>query len=142
HHPDRLPGLVAVRSGERVGLLTYTIEDQELQVVTIQSLIHRVGIGTALLGAARDLAEAQGCRRLWLVTTNEHAVAIAFYTRCGMEHVATYRGVMREARRLKPQIPEYGPDGTPVEDELEFEFGLEHGAAQQDDATDDAARPC
>jgi len=126
YHPGRLPGFIAVRSGERVGLLTYTIDGCELQVVTIQSLVHRVGIGTALLDAARGVAKARGCRRLWLVTTNENAAAIFFYTRCGMTRSATYHGAMRGARRLKPEIPEHGPDGTPIEDELEFELRLEH----------------
>ncbi len=32
---------------------------------------------------------------------------------------------MREARRLKPEIPEFGEDGTPIEDEIEFELNLE-----------------
>ena len=127
HHPDRLPGLIAVRSGERVGLLKYMIEDGQLEVVTIQSLVRRLGIGTALLSAARDLAKARGCSRLWVVTTNENAAAISLYSRFGMKHVATYRGAMKEARRLKPQIPEYGPDGTPIEDELEFELRFELG---------------
>ena len=36
--------------------------------------------------------------------------------------VATHCGAVKEARRLKPQIPAFGPDGTPIEDELEFEI--------------------
>ena len=91
-------------------------------MVTIQSVIRRVGVATALLGAARDFARAQGCRRLWLVTTNENMAAISLYTRFGMVLVATHRGSMKEARCLKPRIPAFGPDGTPIEDELEFEI--------------------
>ena len=32
---------------------------------------------------------------------------------------------MRESRRLKPEIPEFAADGTPIEDEIEFELLLE-----------------
>ena len=144
HRPDRLAGLAAYRSGRKVGLLTYIIEDQALQVVTLQSLVRRVGVGKALLGAARDLARARGCKRLWLVTTNENAAAISLYRHCGMTLAATHRGSMKEARRLKPQIPEFGADGTPIEDELEFEMQLPEAAAQPpagDDAEDGAPQP-
>lgn len=131
HHADRLPGLIAYRSERRIGLLTYIIEDQALHVVTLQSVVRRVGAGKALLGAARDLANARGCKRLWLVTTNANAAAISLYGHCGMILVATHRGLMRGARRLKPQIPEFGPDGTPIEDELEFEMSFGEAGTQQ-----------
>ena len=130
HHLDRLPGLIAYRSGRRAGLLTYIMENQELQVVSLQSLVRRVGVGKALLGAARDLAQARGCKRLWLATTNENAAAISLYGHCGMALVATHRGSVRGARQLKPQIPECGPDGTPIEDELEFEMRFGDAGAQ------------
>jgi hypothetical protein len=31
-------------------------------------------------------------------------------------------GAVAEARKLKPQIPEFGHDGIPIRDELELEF--------------------
>ena len=43
-----------------------------------------------------------------------------------------------QARLLKPQLPEFGPDGTPIEDELEFEIRLDQPAVKADDATDDS----
>ena len=35
--------------------------------------------------------------------------------------MTVYRGAVRESRRLKPEIPECAADGTPIEDEIEFE---------------------
>ncbi|MCC7408456.1 MAG: GNAT family N-acetyltransferase [Phycisphaeraceae bacterium] len=128
YHPDALPGLIAECAGQPAGLLTYCIENGELEIVTLQSLTPGAGVGASLFAAARDLAVTQRCTRLWLVTTNDNTPAIAFYKRLGMTHVATHRGAAQEARRLKPQIPEFGHEGTPIEDELEFELRLSETA--------------
>ncbi|MHC4109361.1 MAG: GNAT family N-acetyltransferase, partial [Planctomycetota bacterium] len=72
HDGDRLPGLVALLGGARAGLLTFDHRGDELEIVTLNSLAPRQGIGTALVAAARALAAALSCRRLWLVTTNDN----------------------------------------------------------------------
>jgi hypothetical protein len=62
---------------------------------------------------------------LWLITTNDNRTALSFYRAIGWRQVAVHRGAMRESRRLKPEIPELAPDGTPIEDEIEFELLLD-----------------
>jgi ribosomal protein S18 acetylase RimI-like enzyme len=120
HHADRLPGFVAVRAGARFGLLTFHIEGDQLEVVTLNSLEERQGIGAALLRAAQETARAAGCRRLWLITTNDNLPALAFYHHQGLSVVAVHRGAIASARQLKPQIPERGIGGALIEDEIEF----------------------
>jgi hypothetical protein len=39
-----------------------------------------------------------------------------------------------EARRLKPEIPAFGTNGLPKEDELEFELRLDDPDARREDA--------
>lgn len=75
---------------------------------------------------AQAIATDAGCRRLWLITTNDNRVAIEFYRSIGMRLVAIHRKAMREARKLKPEIPEFGQDDIPIEHELEFELLLDH----------------
>ena len=125
HRADQLAGLVAERAGLSVGLLTYHLESEALEVVTLQAMDSRTGVGSALLEAARDIALGQGCRRLWLVTTNDNAGAIRFYERVGMRRAAVHRGAIAESRRLKPSIPLRSADGLPIEDEWEFEWIFE-----------------
>ena len=48
--------------------------------------------------------------------------ARTFYQAAGWRQCAVHRGSIREARRLKPQIPLTGHAGIPIEDEIEFEF--------------------
>jgi len=124
HDALSLPGLVAERDGVAVGLLLYRIERDECEVVVLIASARREGIGHALLGAIEPIARRAGCRRLWLITTNDNRSGLAFYRAVGWTQVAVHRGAIREARRLKPEIPEFGEDGTPIEDEIEFELNL------------------
>jgi ribosomal protein S18 acetylase RimI-like enzyme len=72
-----LPGFVATDGGRPVGLLTHDVADGECEVVAVLSTERGQGVGRALMDAARDHAVAAGCRRLWLVTTNDNARASA-----------------------------------------------------------------
>ena len=124
--PAECPGLVARLDGERVGLLTYNVDAQGLEVVSLDSLREGVGVGHALLDAAEAEARRQGCRRFWLVTTNDNLRALGLYQRRGMRLVALRAGAMDEARRtLKPELVEIGNDGIPLRDELELELQLD-----------------
>jgi ribosomal protein S18 acetylase RimI-like enzyme len=123
-----LPGFVAEVAGERVGLLTYAVRGDECEVVTIRSLHEGEGIGRALLDAARAAAIAAGCRRLWLITTNNNTRALRVYQRWGMDIAALHRNAVAEARRLKPSIPARDAEGIPIAHELELELRLERTA--------------
>jgi GNAT superfamily N-acetyltransferase len=125
HHADQLPGFLAVREGVPLGLLTFHIAGDQCEVVTLNALVERQGIGTALLQAVQRAARAAHCRRLWLITTNDNVPAIAFYQRRGLMIAAIHYGAVDVARRLKPTIPQIGRGGVPVHDEIEFELSLE-----------------
>jgi len=124
HRADRLPGFVAEFSGEPVGLLTYHIAADHCEIVSLNSLRERMGIGSALLDAAREAARLAGCRRMWLITTNDNLAALRFYQKRGWRLTAIYRDALEEARRLKPEIPLSGLDGIPLRDEIELEMLL------------------
>jgi ribosomal protein S18 acetylase RimI-like enzyme len=124
HDASRLPALVAVRDEQIVGLATFRFEDEACELVTLDALDERQGVGSALLAAVRDQAANRGCRRLWLITTNDNLDAIRFYQRRDMRLIAVHRGAIEEARRIKPSIPLIGEHGIPIQDELEFELVL------------------
>jgi ribosomal protein S18 acetylase RimI-like enzyme len=124
--PTRLPGFIAFMDEQRAGLVTYAVRGDECEVVTIRSLREGHGIGRALLDAVRDAAIEAGCRRLWLVTTNNNLRALALYQRWGMDIVALHRHAVSDARRrLKPSIPDRDAKGIPIVHELELELRLE-----------------
>jgi N-acetylglutamate synthase-like GNAT family acetyltransferase len=124
--PTRLPGFCAIGSeGERLGLASYEITAGECQLVTLHALRLYEGIGTALTEAIRDTAASAGCRRLWVVTTNDNIDALRFYQRRGFELVALHRDLRDVARRLKPSIPLTGNYDIPIRDEIELELRLD-----------------
>jgi GNAT superfamily N-acetyltransferase len=124
HEVSGLPALVAVDREEIVGLATLRPDGDECELLTLDAVVRNRGIGSALLKAAADWARARGCRRLWLITTNDNLDAVRFYQRRGMRLVAVHRDSVDLARRIKPSIPEVGDHGIPIRDELEFELDL------------------
>jgi ribosomal protein S18 acetylase RimI-like enzyme len=124
HLADELPGFIACYEGSPAGLLTYHVEADELEVVTLHTARSGVGLGSRLLETARAEARVLGCRRMWLVTTNDNIPAARFYERRGFSLVAVHRDAVTEARRIKPEIPQRGVGGTPIRDEIEFEVRL------------------
>lgn len=125
HDSRALPGLIAESGGVPVGLLQYDVRGGDFEVVILIAVPHRQGVGGFLLRAAESIARSLGCKRCWLITTNDNLAAISFYRAMGWHLVAVHRGAVRESRRLKPEIPEFAADGTPMEDEMEFELLLE-----------------
>jgi GNAT superfamily N-acetyltransferase len=124
HQADALPGFIALYRGERSALLTYSVKNAELEVVSLHAAITGRGLGSQLLAAGQQRARDLRCRRLWLITTNDNEPAIVFYTRCGMRLAAVHRGAIAESRKLKPEIAVLGVGGRRIEDEIEFEFDL------------------
>jgi len=123
HDLRGLPGFVA-ENGHLQGVATYRVDGQELEVVSLVTDEDSdvPGVGTALLAAVEQMARERGLRRAWLVTTNDNTDAIAFYEAMGWQHIDTYQGAVRQARAIKPSIPDVGANGVAIEDELEFEW--------------------
>lgn len=129
--PANLPGFVAIEqngakeSEKRVGLVTYTIQGDMCEIVTLDSVQPGMGIGTALIEAVKKVAAQATCRRLWLITTNDNLNALHFYQKRGFTLAAIHKNALEQARKLKPQIPLFGDDGIPLRDEIELEIFLQ-----------------
>jgi ribosomal protein S18 acetylase RimI-like enzyme len=124
HDVRTLDGLVALQDEKPAGLLMYRIEGDELEIVTLDSLREGIGVGSALIGASREMAEDAGCRRIWLITTNDNLAAVRFYQKRGFFLVAVYPNALEQSRKLKPEIPLAGIDDIPLRDEIELELLL------------------
>jgi ribosomal protein S18 acetylase RimI-like enzyme len=124
HYPHTLPGFMAMHAEERAGFITYHIEGDQCEIVTLDSLRPSIGIGAALIAAVKDGARAAGCARVWLITTNDNTHALRFYQKRGFMLAALHRNAIAEARKLKPQISLLGNDGIPIRDEIELEIML------------------
>ena len=129
HYPQNLPGFAALYKGEKVGLVTYTIVGRSCEIVTLDSTLPSSGVGTALIDAVREVATESGCKRLWLITTNDNINALRFYQKRGFLLVAVHRNTLEMSRKLKPEIPFIGNDGIPLRDKIELEMILNETAS-------------
>jgi GNAT superfamily N-acetyltransferase len=125
HHADRLPGFVALFDDQPRGLITYNIDGDQCEIVTLNSLIEKQGIGGALVNTVRNVAYSKGCRRLWLITTNDNTNAFKFYQKLRFTVAAYHINGIEQSRKLKPTIPQYGMEGIPIRDEIELEHILD-----------------
>lgn len=131
YYAHLLPGFLAIPGSESdhkpaspAGLITYRIEGNQCEIITLDSLQPNMGIGSALIEAVRTVAVEEGCKRLWLITTNDNLNALRFYQKRGLHLVAVYPNALTESRKLKPQIPIMGMDNIPLRDEIELAMDL------------------
>jgi DNA-3-methyladenine glycosylase I len=119
-----LPGFVAIQDDVHIGLVTYRLDADGCEIVTLNSLVENQGIGTALVEAVQEAAAADGVPRLWLILTNDNMQALRFYQKRGFRLVAVYPSALDDSRKIKPEIPLYGQNGIPLRDEIELEIQL------------------
>ena len=118
--PAEYPGFIAERSRRVVGLLTYQLLGDTLEIVTLNAIDRRIGIGTALIEAAVGAARHFRCREIRLTTTNDNVDALRFYQRRGFRLAELRPGAVDRSRQERPQIPRAGDHGIPLHDELDL----------------------
>ncbi|MGH3190852.1 MAG: GNAT family N-acetyltransferase [Streptosporangiaceae bacterium] len=118
--PADLPGFIAERSGRLTGLLTYHVAGDVLEIVTLNAIERRTGIGTLLIEAAVGKARLCGGREIRLTTTNDNIDALRFYQRRGFRLAELRPGAVDRAREVKPEIPTVGDYGIPLRDEIDL----------------------
>lgn len=97
------------------------MNENMLEIVTLNALQPQKGIGRALVNAVIEEAESLKCFRVWVITTNDNSQAVQFYRTLGFEMKAIHKDAVIESRKLKPEIPLVGIDGIPITDEIELE---------------------
>ncbi|KPL58379.1 GNAT family N-acetyltransferase [Rossellomorea vietnamensis] len=106
------------------GLITYVVKGEECEIISLDSLEEKKGIGTSLMKEVENVAAENGCTRITLITTNDNLLALKFYQKRGFRISTIHRDAVEKARRVKPKIPLIGHDGIPIRDEIELEKGM------------------
>jgi len=123
-YPVDLSGFVAVDGNNYYGLITYNIERDKCEIVTLNSILENHGIGTNLIQKVIRIAQEIDCSRVWLITTNDNVPAIKFYQKRGFKIVAVHNNAVEKSRELKPSIPLVADNGIVINDEIEFEYRI------------------
>lgn len=119
-----IDGFAAYECGEVIGLVTYRIIDSECEIMSLDSLREKQGIGTALVNKVIEKAARKRCDKVTLITTNDNINALRFYQKRGFDMVKVYRNSVEASRKLKPSIPIIGDFGILIKHEIEFEMEL------------------
>lgn len=119
-----LDGFAAYEDEKIIGLVTYKISGTECEIMSLDSLIEKQGIGTALVNKVIEAARDNKCTKIKLITTNDNINALRFYQKRGFDMVKLYRNALDISRKLKPSIPLFGEFDIPLKHEIEFEMDL------------------
>ncbi|MEE9436141.1 MAG: GNAT family N-acetyltransferase [Candidatus Adiutricales bacterium] len=122
YQADILSGFVAFIKGLPQGLVTYRIDGRECEIISLNSLMENRGIGTALIRAVLKAAVLTECHYVMVITTNDNERAQDFYRNRGFGLATVHKDAIQESRKLKPEIPEFGINGMPIKDEIEFRY--------------------
>lgn len=92
-----LPALVAVRQDQVLGVLTYVLERDAIEVASCDADPPGRGVGRALVGGVIDLARQRALGRVWCTTTNDNLPALGFWQAMGFALIAA--ATRRSSRR-------------------------------------------
>ena len=118
-------GFVAERAGRPVGLLTFRVDEDSVELSAIAADPPHGGIGSALLEALDGVVRLTDRHWIWVVTTNDNLDALRFYQRRGFRIGEVRVGAVDRARlSVKPSIAGIGAYGIPLRDEFELVLDL------------------
>lgn len=117
-------GLFISDKQDIIGLITYQITGEILEIISLDSVQKNQGIGTMLVNAVIEEAKIHQCKKIILITTNDNVDALRFYQKKGFDMIALYRNAMELSRKLKPEIPLVGDYSIPIRHEIELELLL------------------
>ncbi|QDP39585.1 GNAT family N-acetyltransferase [Radiobacillus deserti] len=121
---SRLDGIAAVDENRVIGLITYVRKGKLCEIISLDSIVPKKGIGTLLLEEVEKIALEKGCLELRLITTNDNLLALKFYQKRGYVLQNLFPNAVEKARKIKPEIPLIGDEGIPIRDELELKKQL------------------
>ena len=122
HNFEDLNGYVAMDNDKIVGMLTFKRSNNEIEIISLDSFMENIGIGSALLNKIMDFAQHNSIKRLWLITTNDNLNSLKFYQKRNWTITAIHNDAIVESRKIKPTIPMTGYYDIPLRHEIELEY--------------------
>ena len=107
-----------------IGLITYIVYNNTLEITSLDSLQENQGIGSELVETVIHEAKERNLQKIVLITTNDNINAIRFYQKRGFDMAHLFRNAMDISRKLKPEIPLIGDNSIPLRHEIEFELSI------------------
>lgn len=113
-----MDGFIAEADAEKLGVLTFEIGGNQLEIVTLNSFKERLGVGTKLLQAAVEEARRKNLESVAVTTTNNNLNALSFYQKRSFVISRVRLDAIKNMRKVKPEIPHVDQAGIPIRDEI------------------------
>ncbi|QWU46702.1 GNAT family N-acetyltransferase [Bacillus sp. NP247] len=124
HQLEELPGFIALKNDRIVGIITCEVLKNMCEVVSLDSFEEGNGIGTKLVDCVLQMARENECEKVWLITTNDNMNALRFYQKRNFMMTNLYIDAVKEARKIKKEIPFIGYDNIAISHEIQLEYIL------------------
>lgn len=119
---DSLPGYACLSDEHLIiGLVTYVDREGEREIISLDSIIEKKGIGSNLMELVETEASQLNIAKITLITSNDNIDALKFYQKRGYRMTAILKDAIDKARVIKPEIPLVGFHGIPIKDEILLE---------------------
>lgn len=116
-----LPGFVAFDEAEIIGVITYIIRNDQIEIISLDSFKENIGIGSQLLKKLEEISEEKDITKITVITTNDNLNALKFYQKRGYSIKKVIPNAVEKARNQKPSIPLLAENGIPIRDEIVLE---------------------
>ncbi|OJE41438.1 acetyltransferase [Bacillus proteolyticus] len=124
HQLEQLPGFIALKNDRIVGIITCEVLKNMCEIVSLDSFEEGNGIGTKLVDCVLQMARENECEKVWLITTNDNMNALRFYQKRNFIMTNLYMDAVKEARKIKKEIPFIGYDNIAISHEIQLEYTL------------------
>ncbi len=142
YEPEDVQGMVwRDEWGEAQGLVTWHIDGDEAEIVTMDAYQQGRHIGGRLLDGAEAELRKRDVERVTIVTTNDNLRALAFYVRRGYRMVRLDLDGVDRVRALKPDVPALGHDNLPLRDMIELQKDLSRSTVGGSHRVPEGVRP-
>lgn len=124
HQLEQLPGFITLKNDTIVRILTCKVLKNMCEIVSLDSFEEGNGIGTKLVDCVLQMARENECEKVWLITTNDNMNALRFYQKRNFMMTNLYIDAVKEARKIKKEIPFIGYDNIAISHEIQLEYNL------------------
>jgi ribosomal protein S18 acetylase RimI-like enzyme len=116
---NKLDGFAVLNESEEIiGLITYKFHAGICEIISLDSLVEKSGIGSSLINKVEQTALEKGTSQIKVITTNDNLLALSFYQKRGYQIVEVLANAVDQARKIKPEIPLTADNGIPIRDEI------------------------
>ena len=120
YEPAEMDGFIAFQNDERVGLVILRYDETLCEIMSLTISGSHPQIGKRLILSTVEDAMKNNSARIVVVTTNDNISALRFYQKSGFRLCELRVGIIKESRKIKPQIPLVGNYQIPILDEIEL----------------------